>query len=137
MMTSRTGTRRRGGFTFIEVMVSTCVLALAGVFIFNAFFLSMKLFEYYRSTVTVIPFIDGKVEQAQEALSHTATLAGMEKSGRVTLGNAEFTYEVDSRQVDEVKDKGELFEIEVQMSRIRGGQQTRYARSAYAWYEKR
>jgi len=65
-MILKTGNSR--GFTFLEVMVATAVLALGTVLIYEAFFISLDAYNYYVDYLNVSNWADDKIWQAQAKL---------------------------------------------------------------------
>ena len=65
---------KKKGFTLIEVMVTTAVLSLSMVLIYQAFFISLDSFNYCADYLDVVSWADEKLWQAQDSVTHNGTL---------------------------------------------------------------
>ena len=132
-MMLRTGNRK--GFTLIEVMLATCILALGTVLIYQAFFISLDTFNYCAHYLEVAPFANEKIWQAKENLSESAVL-DLESSGVFVSNGRNFVWEVSYSPIEEVKDKTKLFKVDLRVSWQEGRKKIEFSRVAYALYQK-
>lgn len=130
-MMSRTGNK---GFTLVEIMVTTAVLSLGIVFLYQAFFISLDAFDYYDNYIHTAHWMDEQIWQAQNQLScfgpeaKIASGGDLERSGRVFNWNLYYNLEDAS---------GSLYWIRLDLSWKRGKRQLELSREAYALYEAR
>ena len=130
---SKTGIR---GFTLIEVMVAASVLALGTVLIYEAFFTSLDAYNYYFNYLNVAAFADEKIWEAQDTLTHFASLQDLESKGTFTRGSRRFSWDLSYGAIDKVKEECQLFKVDLKLSWREGKKVANLSRSAYALYEK-
>ena len=121
------------GFTLIEVMVATAVLALGIVLIFEAFFISLDSFNYCSNYLNVATWVDEKIWQAQDALSHLGSQGFIETEGSFVNRNKNFDWNLSYNLIDVQPD---LYKINLVLSWKEGRRKVRVSRAAYAIYEK-
>lgn len=132
-MMSRTGIK---GFTLIEVMAATCVLALGTVFVHQAYLRALDTFGYYENSLNVGWWLDEKIWEAQENLSETGSLGDISTSGEFTLKNKRFSWNISASPQDEAKGKYDLFKIGLSVNWQEGSRSVAISRNAYALHEK-
>ena len=84
MTMSRTGNK---GFTLFEVIVTTAVLSLGALFIYEAFFDSLDLFNYCSNHLRAISWADEKIWQTQDSLGRLGPEAHIQTAGEFVEGN--------------------------------------------------
>jgi len=129
-MTSRIGNR---GFTFIEVIVATAILALGTVLIYEAFFISLDAFNYYSCYLNAVAVMDEKLWDAQNSLTCYGQAAQIQGGGGFTRKNRKYAWEVSYRLIGE---KG-LYAVNVSMRWNQGKKVFNLKRSTYALYAER
>jgi len=132
-MTSRTGSRTKKAFTLVEVMVSTAVLALGIVLVYQALFVCLDAFSYYSNYVDVSVWMDEKLWEAQDALNRTGTLGLMDTSGEQTVQNRQYVWDIVSQGKDPAVG---LYQAVLTVSWRSGKKQRQLTRTAFAIYEK-
>lgn len=132
-MTSRTG---NNGFTLIEIMAATAVLALGIVFIYQAYFVSLDSYDYYANYLSIAPWAEEKIWEAQNNLIRFADLGAIQTSGVLVNIGKRINWTLSSADIDGIKDKFKLFKIELRLSWKQGKRNVVLSRSAYALYEK-
>lgn len=131
-MMLRTGNKK--GFTLIEVMITTAVLALGTVLISEAFFISLDSFNYCSHYLNVAPFANEKIWQVQNSLSRLGPLAQIETAGIFTDRNKNFTWSLTQGLIDETEG---LYRIDLALSWQEGQRRPKLLRTAYARYEEK
>ena len=121
------------GFTLLEVMVSTAILSLGVIFIFEAFFACLNSYNYYATYLKFAPWMDEKLWQTQEALTHAGSAAKVATSGEFTQDNQKYRWDVSYRLLDRVTS---LYQIDLTLSYPSGRRKQRLSRAAYAEYSK-
>lgn len=122
------------GFSLIEVMVATVTLSLGTVLIYEAFFISLDSFNYYSNYLSVIPWMDEKVWQAQDdlskfgALTQIGTTDEFQKAGKGKV----FRWNLNYSLIDDG-----LYRIDLNLSWQEGQRKVKLLRSAYAMYEEK
>jgi len=122
------GTR---GFTLIEVMVATCILALGTVLIYEAFFISWDAFNYALNYLNVANWIDEKIQAAEVILSREGSL-NIPTEGEFRVGQHTFFWHIESIPIDEIKDTAKLFKIEFSLNQKKTKRGLSISRQAYA-----
>ncbi len=123
----------RRGFTLIEVMVTTAILSLGIVLVYNAFFISLDSFNYCSDYLAVAPWMDEKIWQTQEQLNSQGLSAQPPEKGQVRVNNKEFNWYLRCVPVTSAQD---LFKIDLLLSWQQGSRNKKLSRAAYAIYEK-
>jgi prepilin-type N-terminal cleavage/methylation domain-containing protein len=127
---SRTGIR---GFTLVEVMVTTSVLSLGAMLLYQAFFLSLGAFDYCSDYLRVAPWTDEKLWQIQDELLRHGSAAGIDTHGELIDRSRNFVWDASYGSIDE---KHGLYKIDLALSWHKGQKEVRLSRTAYATYKK-
>ena len=122
------------GFTLIEVMVATCVLALGAVMLYEAFFVSWDAFEYCDNYLYVATLADEKIWEAQDALKRTGTLDKVKAHEQWVISGRRFNCNISNSLVNDVKDMYKLFRIDLAVSWQQARRPGRLTRTAYAMF---
>ena len=131
-MTSRTGNNKRG-FTLIEVMIATVILALGTTFLSQSFFITLDSYNYCSRYLQVLSWADEKVWEAQQSLSEQGPAATLSNTGNFTEKGRNFVWYLSYSPVDA---NGSLYKIDFEMSWQEGSRKARIQRSTYALYEQ-
>jgi len=121
------------GFTLLEVMITTAVLALGATLIYQSFFIAVDSFNYYSTLLKISPWMDEKIWQAQNDLRHSGALLDL-SSGRLELNNKEVEWNLDYRFLDQA---GSLYQVDLVASWPQNARKVRLSRSAYAIHPKK
>jgi prepilin-type N-terminal cleavage/methylation domain-containing protein len=132
-MTLSIGNNFRRGFTLVEVMVATAVLALAMVLIYQAFFISLDSFNYCADYLDVVSFLDEKIWLGQDSVSHSGTLIQTETQGEFVYNNRKFSWVLTQETIEGASD---LYRIDGRLTFREGKKNIEVSRAAYAIYEK-
>jgi prepilin-type N-terminal cleavage/methylation domain-containing protein len=130
-MISRIGNNK--GFTLIEVMIATAVLALGTVLIHEAFLSSLDAFDYYYNYLRLASWADEKIWDAQDELLRLGPQADIEREGEFSDRNKNFRWSLSYVSLEETKS---LYGIDLILSWQEGKRKASILRSAYAIYEK-
>jgi prepilin-type N-terminal cleavage/methylation domain-containing protein len=128
---SKTGNKKQG-FTLIEVMVATAVLAFSLVLIYQAFFISLDSFNYCSNFLNVVSWADEKIWQSQDSISRLGSIAG-QTEGSFESESRKFDWSLDD---DITGQNTTLHKINLVLSWKEGKRDVRLSRTAYAIYEK-
>lgn len=120
------------GFTLVEVMVATVILALGTVFLSESFFISLDSYNYCSRYLQVLSWADEKVWEAEEALSRLGPAASFNNAGEFTEKGRNFTWYLAHTPLES---DGSLYKVDFEMSWQEGARKARIQRSTYARYE--
>jgi len=122
----------RGAFTLIEVMVTTAVLSLGIVLIYQSYFTVLRASDYCSTYFSSVGFVDEKLWAACDSVRRQGTISDTELSGELQSGGKKFTWAMwmESGQAPD------LYAINVQLSWKDGARNQEIRRTAYALYEK-
>ena len=128
---SKTGNRKQG-FTLIEVMVATAVLAFSLVLIYQAFFISLDSYNYCSNFLDVVSWADEKIWQSQDSIGRLGSIAG-QAEGSFESKSRKFDWRIDE---DIAGQNTTLHKINLVLSWKEGKRDMQLSRTAYAIYEK-
>lgn len=131
-MMSKTG-NKPGGFTLIEVLVTTAVLSLGIVLIYRGFFTLLDSFGYYSNYLRVAAFADEKLWQAQDALSCFGPGTGIGSAGRLNIQNKDFNWSLSVNPVEAES----LYRIDLAVHWQEGPRTKELTRNGYVLYIKK
>ena len=121
-------------FTLIEVMVTTAVLSLGIVLIFEAFFISLNAFDYCNNYLHVAPQMDEKIWEAENGITCFGTLTGTETRGEFASGANNLKWFLSYDVIDKEQ---ALYKIDLEVSWVQGKRKIVLSRNAYAMFEKK
>jgi len=124
--------RRLRSFTLVEVLVTTVVLSLGAVLLYNAFFISLDSFNYYSNYLKALPWMEEKIWTSQDFLTHLHEPAQIDRDGEFKSGNKNFTWHLAYNQVNEQEG---LKKIALTVYWRQGGKDISLSRVAYAIYQ--
>lgn len=131
LMMSKIGNK---GFTLAEVMVSTAVLSLGTVLIFESLFMSSRSFNYYSDYLNVLPVIDEKLWVAQNNLRCFGQSVQMDTQDVFKDKDEDFNWHLSYSPIDEAWG---LYKIDSILIWQDGPRKIRLTRTAYATHQKR
>jgi len=123
---------KKRGFTLIEVLVTTAVLAFGIVSIFQALFIIMSAFSYISHYLNVVPVVDEKIWQVQDSLQRMGPRASFEPQGIFDAGGKTYDWSLSVKLSEPVS---YLYRIDLSTRWKEGRRDYRLDRSAYAIYE--
>lgn len=121
------------GFTLLEVMMTTVVLSLGAVLIYNSFFTSVDAFDYYSTLYKTIPWMDEKIWETQDSLARLGPGASVETGGSLNSANKNILWNLSFVPINSA---GNLYRIDLILFWPQGNKKIQLSRSAYASYEK-
>ncbi|MFA6216155.1 MAG: prepilin-type N-terminal cleavage/methylation domain-containing protein [Candidatus Omnitrophota bacterium] len=124
--------KKKRGFTLIEILVTTTILSLGIVFIYEAFFASLRAYNYYENYVNVAPWMDEKLWEAQDAFIQTGMFGTTAQEGELTAGGRTYTWNSSGQLVDGSSD---LYAIELVLTRHESKKDFQIKRAAYALHQ--
>jgi prepilin-type N-terminal cleavage/methylation domain-containing protein len=129
----RIGNKRkpRSAFTLMEVMVTTAVLSLGILFVYEAFFIALDTLNYCSDYLRVCSWFDERVWEVQDKLAHPGRQIDMR--GKLLAKNKEFDWNLSYGLIDAVQD---LYQIDLVASWQEGQRKAKLIRTAYAAYKK-
>jgi prepilin-type N-terminal cleavage/methylation domain-containing protein len=119
------------GFTLLEVMVTTAILALGAVLLYEAFFLSLDVNNYCVNYLALSSLASEKIWEAQDAVSHLGSDAILETSGEIGLAAKKITWDLSYSGGEEG-----LYPINLVISWNEGAHAFKLIRNAYAFKPK-
>ena len=114
-------------------MVTTAVLSLGIVMIYESFFISLDSFEYSQNYLKVVSWLDEQVWQAKDELSRSGELINTQPGGEFVTSNKTFSWDLGYTPTG----TPDLFRINAVLSWQEGKRKVRISRSDYALYQKR
>ncbi|MDD5129681.1 MAG: prepilin-type N-terminal cleavage/methylation domain-containing protein [Candidatus Omnitrophica bacterium] len=123
------GRKPRRGFTLLEVMITTAVLALGATMIYRSFFIAVDSFNYYATLLRITPWMDEKIWQAQNQFKHPGAAGAITGSGQLEVNNKNITWSLDYNSIDQ---SDNLYKIDLVLSWTQGLRQIKSFRTAYA-----
>ena len=124
--------RRLRSFTLVEVLVTTVVLSLGAVLLYNAFFISLDSFNYYSNYLKALPWMEEKVWRSQDFLTHLKSSEQIDRDGEFKSGNKSFIWHLAFNQVNDLDG---LYKIALTVFWRQGRKDVSLSRVAYAIYQ--
>jgi len=124
--------RKHKGFTLIEIMVTTAVLAFGIVSIFQALFVVMGAFSYISHYLDVVSVADEKVWQVQDTLMRLGPQAAFQPQGEFDTGGKIYDWKLSVQRPDPAAG---LYRVDLSTQWKEGRRNYRLERSAYVIYE--
>jgi len=125
--------RRGPGFTLVEVMVSVAILSLGIILIYESFFTSLAAYQQYSHYLEVLPWMNEKIWQAEEAIIRFGEINFIENKGEFIQGGKIFTWSLFQDLVDE---KEGLYRIDFLISWPEAKREIKLFRYIYAVHKK-
>jgi prepilin-type N-terminal cleavage/methylation domain-containing protein len=122
------------GFTLVEVLAAAAVLSLGIVMIYESYFISLDSFNYYENYLSVSPWMDEKIWQAQDAVYRLGPQAQIDKSGEFQGANNTYKWDLVLINIDE--EQG-LCRLDLLLSWKEGERAVKLSRNAYARYAQK
>ncbi len=136
-MFSRLNTQTKKGFTLVEVMVAVSILALGTALIYEAFFTSLDLFNYYEDYLNIAPWANEKIWQVQNSLGRFVSPGPIETGGSLFRRNRKFSWDLSYALLDELNEECKLYRIDLAVNWRVGKRSFSLSRDAYVLYENR
>lgn len=126
--------KTKRSFTLIEVMLSTVVLALGIVVIYESFFRSLDLFGYYNNYLNVASSADEIIWNAQNELNLFGPTAVFANKGVISQNNKDFNWNL---FYESINPENNLYKIDLFFSWKEGPKDVKLLRTEYAVYTKK
>jgi len=123
----RTGLSKRG-FTLVEIMVTVAILAFGIVSIYEAFFISIDTYGYYRHYLSTQDWISEKIWEVQKDLIDNQEIISNETYGQIVRDHKKFDWVMTVTLLDETEG---LYRVKVKLSWHEGDKLVSTAREAY------
>ncbi|MBN1872380.1 MAG: prepilin-type N-terminal cleavage/methylation domain-containing protein [Candidatus Omnitrophica bacterium] len=123
------------GFTLVEVMVATMILALGAALIYESFFRSADAHGYAQAYFSVSPWLEEKIWRTQDSIERYGTSAPIATEGKASIGNKEYEWEMTYGLAGE-NDEQQIYDIELILFLQYGENVRELSRYASAIYEK-
>jgi prepilin-type N-terminal cleavage/methylation domain-containing protein len=120
---------KKRGFTLIEILVTTTILSLGIVFIYEAFFVSLRAYNYYENYVNVAPWMDEKLWEAQDAFTRIGTYESAPPEGELVVEGRTYAWRLSSELVDSGSN---LYAIGLSLTRHESKNDFQVKRAVYA-----
>lgn len=119
------------GFTLVEAMITTAILSLGIVLIYEAFFISLDSFNYCSNYLNIVSWADEKVWQTQNSLNHYGVERAIGTQGVFKRANKKFNWNLSFYLIDV-----DLYRIDLDIFWQEGKRKSKLSRSAYALYNE-
>lgn len=123
------------GFTLIEIMVTTAILAFGIVMIYEAFFISLDSFNYCLNHLDAQLWLDEKIWQAQDSLRQNGILNPGQMRGEFMNRNKRFSWDMSYDLIEQLE-KFNLYRLNLVISWQEGKRKINLLRSAYATFKE-
>jgi len=125
---------KKKGFTLLEVMIATAVLALGATLIYQSFFIAVNSFNYYSTLLKVSPWMNETIWQAQNRLRHLGSGATLSSGGLLNINNKDLNWSLSYNSLDQTDS---FYRVNLTVVWPQGTRQVKLSRSAYAIYTKK
>ena len=125
--------RDKKTFTLVEVIVASVVLALGIVVIYEGFLTTLGGLNYCIDYLNAQIWIDEKIWDIQDKLSHYKTLLTEDKQGTFLIGNKQFDWGLIYSLI-EGSSEASLYEVTLDVSWQEGFHRINTRRGAYLLY---
>lgn len=123
------------GFTLVEAMAATAVLALGLALVFQGLFTSLNAYDYYDNYLSLLPRSDEKIWEAQDRINRLGPQANLDTSGEWANQRARrFKWGLGSSLLDKA---GGLYKLNLRVSWNEGNRKVSLQREAYALYSEK
>ncbi len=115
------------GFTLVEVMVATAILAFGLVMVFQSFLVSTDTYNYYLNCLKVQLWLDEKIWRLQDDFRQYEFFSPMPTSGEFIIGNKKFNWDLNYGSIV----PEEVYKIDLRVSWQQGSRTVNLLRVAY------
>jgi prepilin-type N-terminal cleavage/methylation domain-containing protein len=115
------------GFTLVEIMVATAILAFGLVMIFQSFLVSTDTYNYYLNYLGTQLWLDEKIWQLQDDFRQYEFFNPLPSSGEFEIGSKNFNWNMDYGSIA----SDELYRVNLRVSWQQGSRKVDILRTAY------
>ena len=121
------------GFSFVELMAVVVILSLGILIVYEGYLVSLRGFDYCRNYLTVQPWIDQKLWDVCDRISHYNTLLAENMAGTFVIQKRRFNWSLNYNLLEQIKNKS-LYKIELNVFWQEGVSRVNVRRGTYALY---
>ena len=122
--------KNESGFTLIEIMMTSVIMALGTLLLHDSFLKFAELYGRYTDGIRVESWVNDQLWQAREAIVYAPGEAGnVSGSGTVVIGSRSFDW---TRQGKLLSGRG-FYSIQMNVSWLEGNRPTSTSREIYAF----
>ena len=130
------GFRKRKTFSLVEVLVAVAVLSFGIVIVCQGFLTALGGYNYALDHLNVLLWMDSKIWEAKDKLTHYRTLLTDDTSGSFMVNNRKFDWNIDYHLI-EGSEEMSLYELNLRVIWKEGIRQVSAVKGAYALYVNR
>ncbi|MCM8800545.1 MAG: prepilin-type N-terminal cleavage/methylation domain-containing protein [Candidatus Omnitrophica bacterium] len=120
------------GFSLLEVMVATCILALGLILIYESFFTLLDSYSYYTNYLRVVNWLEEKFWEVQDGLMRLGDSFSVQPQGTHHFYK-NFNWDLSYNLMDTLTN---LYQINLTLFWKEGKRQIELLRDTYVFYKK-
>ncbi len=128
--------RKIKSLSFVELMLSVAVLSLGITLVYQGFLTSLGGYNYCIDYLIVQNWLDEKLWEIQDKLSHYKILLTEDKEGSFTIGNKRFSWDLSYELIEGMKDMS-LYQVVLNISWREGVKKVKTQRTSYIIYKEK
>lgn len=128
--------RKIKSLSFVELMLSVAVLSLGITLVYQGFLTSLGGYNYCIDYLIVQNWLDEKLWEIQDKLSHYKILLTEDKEGSFTIGNKRFSWNLSYELIEGMKDMS-LYQVVLNISWREGVKKVKTQRASYIIYKEK
>jgi hypothetical protein len=129
-MILKTGNKK--SFSLIEVLSAVAVLSLGFVFIYQAFFVFLDLFSYYKDYLKLGFLLDEKLWEIEQIFRYNPQLQDIQTTGKFQIDNKDFYWNLNYELIDK---ESSLYRIDLSLTGKEGRRKINIWRSGFIFYQ--
>ena len=128
--------RKIKSLSFVELMLSVAVLSLGITLVYQGFLTSLGGYNYCIDYLIVQNWLDEKLWEIQDKLSHYKILLTEDKEGSFVIGNKRFFWNLSYELIEGIKDMS-LYQVVLNISWRQGFKKVKTQRTSYIIYKEK